>query len=252
MDIQNYIDDYVKWLKSEISFTKMGEYYEITSPFLDVNNDYTQIYVKQEENNIIFTDDSNTLYMLESHGFSLTPNRKQQLKNILDQFGVSLKGHELTMRAPANEFPQRKHMFIQAILRVSDMYMTARSKVSSLFTDDIATYFEQNEIYCSPNIQMLGKSGFSHNYDFLIQRSKNKPERLCMAINTPSKNSMNNTLFIWEDTKQARNNNCQLIVFLNDSNTIQHGVEVGFENYGVKTIRWSEKENPDNLGLLSA
>ena len=58
MDVQNYIDQYVKyinWLKSEITFSKMGEYYEITTPPLDFDNDYIQIYVKQEKDEIFYT-----------------------------------------------------------------------------------------------------------------------------------------------------------------------------------------------------
>ena len=36
MDIQKYIDFYVEWLKSEISFTKVGEYYEINENDFEV------------------------------------------------------------------------------------------------------------------------------------------------------------------------------------------------------------------------
>ena len=61
MDIQRLIDDYTSWLKSEITFDKIGEYYEITTPYLDNANDYLQIYVKQDGNEIYFTDDSATI-----------------------------------------------------------------------------------------------------------------------------------------------------------------------------------------------
>ena len=40
MNIQDYINDYAEWLKSEITFSKIGEYYEINTPFLDNDNDY--------------------------------------------------------------------------------------------------------------------------------------------------------------------------------------------------------------------
>ena len=33
MDIQKLIDDYATWLKQEITFEKVGEYYEITTPY---------------------------------------------------------------------------------------------------------------------------------------------------------------------------------------------------------------------------
>ena len=68
MDIQKLIDDYALWLKNEITFEKIGEYYEITTPYLDNANDYLQIYVKQEDNDIFFTDDSITMHNLKMSG----------------------------------------------------------------------------------------------------------------------------------------------------------------------------------------
>ena len=40
MNIQKLIDDYTSWLRSETAFDKIGEYYEITTPYLDNANDY--------------------------------------------------------------------------------------------------------------------------------------------------------------------------------------------------------------------
>ena len=167
MDIQKCINDYADWLKSEITFTKMGEYFEITTPFLDSYNDYFQIYVRQDGENVYVSDDGQTLNSLAMSGFQLTPNRKVQLKNILSQYGIKLKQNELIAVAPMHDFPQAKHMFVQAMIRVSDLYMTSRTKVSSLFLDDIQEFFHQNHIYCTEDVQFRGKSGFFHNYDFV-------------------------------------------------------------------------------------
>lgn len=252
MNIQEYINSYADWLKKEISFTKVGEYYEINTPFLDNDNDYLQFYVKQDGNELYFTDDGFTMNSLESTGFNLTPNRKKQLLFILSQYGVQFDKGELILKAPAREFAQRKHAFTQCLLRVSDMYMTTRTKVTSYFLDDIQTFFLQNDIYCMENVQFTGKSGFYHNYDFTIQRSRNKPERLCLAINNPSKATMGNAIFAWEDTKPSRKDDSRLIVFLNDANGIAKGVEDGFANYDVNAIRWSERSEHKNLELLTA
>lgn len=133
MNIEKYIDDYVNWLKNEITFTQIGEYYEINTPFLDSSNDYLQFYVKQDGNNIFFTDDGYTLNDLENSGFKMTPNRKKQLTTILNQYGVRLNKKELVLSAPAIEFAKKKHAFTQCILKVNDLYLTSRSKVTSYF-----------------------------------------------------------------------------------------------------------------------
>lgn len=251
MDIQKLIDNYTAWLKSEITFEKIGEYYEITTPYLDNANDYLQIYVKQEGNDIFFTDDSITMHNLKMSGLQLTQNRKFQLQRILSQYGVQLKGDELIAKAPINSFAQKKHLFIQAMLRIDDMFAVSKSRVSSFFLDDIQEFFLEKEIYYSDNVQFMGLSGFSHNYDFLIQRSKTKPERLCQAVNNPNKSTMGNILFAWNDTKPARKNESQLIVILNDQNSIAKGVEDAFLNYEAKVIRWSERNKESNIALLS-
>lgn len=252
MDIQKCINDYANWLKSEIKFTKMGEYYEITTPFLDVYNDYFQLYVRQEGNDVHFSDDCQTLNHLEMGGFQLTTNRKKQLKSILSQYGIELKGNELVLKANIHDFPQKKHLFVQAMIRVSDMYMTSRTKVSSLFLDDIQDFFRQNDIFCSEDVQFIGKSGFYHNYDFLIQRSKNKPERLCLAINNPSKTTIGNAIFSWNDTKSTRKKDSRLIVLLNDTNFVNQNITEALLNYDVNSIFWSKRYENTALELLTA
>ncbi len=252
MDIQSLINEYATWLKSEITFEKVGEYYEITTPYMDNANDYLQIYVRQDGNDIYFTDDSATIHGLKMGGFQFTPSRKSHLQKILHQCGVQLNGDELVAKVPIKGFAQKKHLFIQAILRIDDMFVTSKSKVASFFLDDIQAFFDQNDIFFSDDVQFTGISGFAHNYDFLLQRTRTRPERLCQAVNNPNKSSMGSILFAWNDTKPARKQDSQLIVILNDQNIIARGVEEAFQNYDAKVIRWSEREKADNLALLSA
>lgn len=252
MDIQQLINEYAQWLKNEISFEKIGEYYEITTPYLDNANDYLQIYVRQDGKELFFTDDGATINGLKMSGFNLTTSRKEHLQKILFQYGVKLDGDKLIAKSSIDAFPQKKHMFVQAMLRVDDMFTISRSKVSTYFLDDIQEFFQQKDIYYADNVQFTGISGFSHNYDFLLQRTRTKPERLCQAVNNPNKSSMGNILFAWNDTKPSRKSDSQLIIFLNDQNNITKGVEDAFFNYDAKVIRWSEREKKDNLSLLIA
>jgi len=252
LDVQELINNYTEWLRREITFSKVGEYYEITTPFLNSANDYLQIYVKQEENEIFFSDDGDTIHDLELNGLNFTSARKKLLKQLLASYGVQINGKELTTRGPISMFPQKKHMFVQAMLSVDDMFMVSKGKISSFFLDDIQKFFEENEIYCSDNVQFTGISGYTHVYDFLIQRSKNHPERLCRAINSGTKSNMENVLFAWQDTKPVRKQDSKLIVLLNDGNPIARGVEEGFQNYGAHVLRWSHRNEQKNLSILSA
>ena len=252
MDIQKMIDEYARWLKSEITFERIGEYYEITTPYLDSANDYLQIYVRQDGENLLFTDDGYTINSLKMGGFQFIPPRKAHLDRILNQYGVKLCGDELTTKATPRDFPHKKHLLIQAMLRVDDMFSMSKSKVASLFLDDIQEFFAQKDIFYSENVQFTGTSGFSHSYDFLLQRTRSKPERLCQAVNIPNKTSMSNILFSWNDTKPVRKSDSQLVVILNDRNSIARGVEDAFYNYGAKVIKWSERDSDESIAILSA
>ena len=55
------------------------------------------------------------------------------------------------------------------------MFNLSQETVTSLFKEDVELYLLSNDIYFSKDIKLTGKSGFDHNIDFLIPRSKNKP-----------------------------------------------------------------------------
>lgn len=46
LEIEKLIDDYTQWLRKEIIVEDVGQYYEITTSFLDNVNDYIQFYAK--------------------------------------------------------------------------------------------------------------------------------------------------------------------------------------------------------------
>ena len=51
---------------------------------------------------------------------------------------------------------------------------------------------------------------------------------------------MINVLFAWQDIETIRNNKSKLIIIVNDNNKIEDGVIEGFNNYDIKSYRWSE------------
>lgn len=252
MDVQKLMDNYFEWLKKETTFYKMGEYYEITTPFLDPINDCIQIYIKQEGDSIFFSDDGETINSLEKEGVNLNAKRKQLISSIAIQFNSKLIGREIVAKSSLKDFPQQKLYFTQAILRISDMYMASQNRVASFFLDDVLQYFDSNDIFASQNVALSGKSGYKYVYDFLFSPTRNRPERLCNVINNPTKSNINSALFSWLDTKDARKQNSEFILIINDEKRIQSGVLEAAHNYDVRTIKWSERENQEIKQLLTA
>ena len=245
-------EQYIKWLEDEITLNKINEYLEITSPFLDRYNDYLQVYAKMDnDNEILLTDDAYTLNNLKMAGVDInSPRRKQLLDNFLNKYKVQLDNDALTIKTGVEDFPQKLLFLMQTMLNVDDMFMLSQNRVSSIFLDDIKEFLDSREIFYSENVNFVGKSGFFYYYDYLIQRTKNKPERLCKVINNPNKQNFQSTMFMWNDTKETRNEDSRLIVFLNDENKIDSSIIEGFKNYNVDTILWSEKDK--KIDILSA
>ena len=253
MDIKNLISSYASWLKQETTFEKIGSYYEITTPFLDSANDNIQIYVRQEDGYVIFSDDGYTLNSLTMQGISLSKTRKNLIENILRQYGTNLSGNELTTIAKEEEFALKKHMFIQSIIRVDDMFMMTRENIASTFQDDVKKYLDDNSIYYTENIQFVGRTGYTYQYDYVFQRSRMKPTIYLLVLNSPSQNSVGSTLFSWDDTKGNRHEESQLIVIMNDKNKAAAlDARKAIQEYEAKVILWSEREKAENIDILSA
>jgi hypothetical protein len=253
MNIQEMINDYANWLKNEIVVSKFGEYYELTTPYLDRFNDYLQIYVKQEENGrITLTDDGYIIGNLLSSGISFRKGskRKNMLDKIIRNFSLHLDDNAITTEATPADFPVKKHLMVQAMLNIDDMFETRPDNVKDLFTEDIEIFFDANEIYYSKDFSLIGKTGSLYSYDFHFQRTKQKPERFCKAINKLRESNRNMTIFNWIDTQEKRNNEGSLIVIINDENTINSKEIDAFKSYNIETVLFSQRQ--ESLDLFKA
>lgn len=241
---QELVDDYLRWLRDKIKVSDIGDVCEITTPFLDRHNDHIQIFVVPTNQGMRITDDSYILSDLRSSGCQVdTPSRKRILHMILNGFGVHEKDGELYVDASPLNFPQKKHAIVQAMLAVNDMFMTATQRVATLFLEDVAHFLDEHEVRNAANVEFTGKTGFIHKFDFLIPKSRKKPERLLRAINNPTKRSAASLLFSWTDTKGVRAPNSQFFVVLNDSEKEVHtDLLSAFQEYEVNVIKWSQRE----------
>jgi len=116
---KNLVNAYIEWLRQNISIKEINGIYEITTPFLDRHNDHLQIYVKKSDGGLILTDNGQTITNLRLSGFEFTPEKRQILNSNLKSFGIQLIDEELVAKTTPEDFPQKKHNLIQAILYIS-------------------------------------------------------------------------------------------------------------------------------------
>lgn len=244
MDEKDFINSYINWLKSKIQLKEVNDYWEITTPFMDRHNDHLQIYVKQEGNKLLLTDDGYIIGDLNISGCDITSHKRQTvLKTILNSFGVKLENDALVVEARQDNFAQKKHALLQAMLSVNDMFMLSHHRVASVFLEDVEQFLDNNEIRYTPSVQFIGKSGFSHIFDFVIPSSKSKPERLIKAINNPTRDKAQAMLFAWTDTREVRRRETAMYVFINDMDkVIRQEILAAFTEYNIKPILWTKRQ----------
>jgi hypothetical protein len=251
-EIQNLLDRYSAWLKDKTVLRELTEAVEITTPYLDRHNDYLQIYAQRNNGDYLLTDDGYVLQDLESSGCNLKSKKRQDLLRMtLNGFGVRLEGERLEVRATRDNFGPRKHNLVQAMLAVNDLFYLASPMVKSLFYEDVMSWLDLLEIRYTPKVKFTGKSGYDHVFDFVIPKSKTKPERIVHTINHPSRDSVEAAAFSWIDIKELRLPDAQAYAFLND---IEHvppaSVLDALRSYELHAVLWSGRE--DVRGELTA
>jgi hypothetical protein len=244
-EIQHLVDEYLTWLKDKTILRGVGEWVEITTPYLDRHNDYIQIYAKRQNGHFVLTDDSFTIDDLRLSGCELnTPKRDRLLRMTLNGFGIQLDGDALTTRATERDFGVRKHNLVQAMLAVNDLFYLAPASVRSLFVEDIEAWLDLAEIRFVPNAKFTGTSGFDHVFNFVVPRSRVAPERIIQAINRPSRDSAQKVLLAWLDTREVRAPDSRAYAFLNDeSSETPRDVIDALESYNVRVVPWSHRES---------
>jgi hypothetical protein len=243
-EIQNLIDNYVKWLKDKTVLRQVKDWVEITTPYLDRHNDYLQIYAKRQNGGYLLTDDGYVLEDLEQSGCKLESAKRQALLRItLNGFGVQTNEGRLEIHASPDNFGLRKHNLIQAMLAVNDLFYLAVPVIASLFYEDVVAWLDLHEIRYTPKVKFTGKSGYDHLFDFVIPKSRTRPERILHTINRPSRDTAQVLAFSWIDTKEVRPPDSRAYALLNDSDqTISTSVLDALINYDVNPILWSRRE----------
>lgn len=244
-EIDDLIDQYTVWLRDKTATRQVTpDWVEITTPYLDRHNDYLQIYARQQNGHFLLTDDGYIIEDLLQSGCKLdTPKREALLRMTLNGFGVQLREGQLQVQASAENFGRRKHDLIQAMLAVNDLFYMAVPLVASLFYEDVVGWLDANDIRYTPGVKFTGKSGYDHQFDFVIPKSRRQPERIIQTINNPSRNTAEAAAFAWIDTREVRPADSRAYAFLNDQEQrVPSSALAALENYQMQPVIWSSRE----------
>lgn len=246
-ECQKLIDAYVGWLRQGLSIEDVGDACELTTPFLDRHNDHLQVYATRRNGNIILSDDGYILSDLRTSGLEVdTPKRKVILDSVLNGLGIRTERGQLLVEASDGNLGQRLHSLVQAMLAVNDMFVMGQSRVASFFFEDVRNFLDENNVRYTPRVKLAGKSGYDHGIDFLIPKSRRRPERILQAVAAPKKDNIFAYLWTLSDTRAARTREAEAeaYAFLNDQEHVVGGdVVEALGAYHVIPALWSHREN---------
>ncbi len=245
-EYQKLIDAYVSWLRQGLSVEEVGEACELTTPFLDRHNDHLQVYATRRNGTIILSDDGYILSDLRTSGLEVdTPKRKMVLDSVLKGMGVRAENNHLLVEASASNLAQRLHSLVQAMLAVNDMFVMAQPRVASFFFEDVRKFLDSHDIRYTARVKLAGKSGYDHSIDFLIPKSRKRPERILQAIATPKKENIVAYLWTLSDTRAARieESEAEAYAFLNDQEqTVGGDIVEALKVYNVTPAIWGQRD----------
>lgn len=257
--VNSLINDYYIWLKSKtvIISDEKTEWVAIQTPFIGLFNDTIEMYAQKKENKIILSDNGETFHNLDLVGSSLnrTGERRNIAERILLNYGVQLKETELIAETTEQNFAQKKHNFLSAIMELNDLYVLSKSSVSSIFKEDVRTYLDDKNIIYTPDFISKGSTGLEFMFDFQIAGKSS--ELVLKSFNTINKQMLSSFLFSWDDIKPIREKiskkNVIAIAIINDE---EKPIKVEFldalKAKNANYIIWSERNSEENVMKLRA
>lgn len=181
---------------------------------------------------------------LEQSSCSISTDKRRAIfRQTLVSYGITEDDQVLTIRSGKSELPFKKHMFLQGILTIGDMFMMASPTVASLFAEDVERWLEKQEIRFVPQLKFSGRSGFDHVFDFAIPKSRRSPERLIKVLTKPNRDRAKAVAFSWIDTREVRAHDTEAYAMLNDvEGEVPPAVMSALTAYEITPVPWTGRD----------
>lgn len=246
-EVQSLLDRYWFWLQGNSDLRQLDDSVEITTPYLDRHNDYFQIYATQDRDGFLLTDDGYVLADLEMSGLEIAKARQHPaFQAALGGLDVQVSDENvLQVRTSPADFALRTHSLVQAMLAVNDLGCLVTPALPSkqrLFRKDVTAWLDDSGIRYSPKRKFDGKSGFQHEFDFVISESEQQPERLLRVAAAPDRKTVEALVFALRDLPAGHAPERRAYAILNDTEkTVPERVSGAVGENGWKPVPWSQR-----------
>ena len=154
-----------------------GEYHRIRTPYLYPDGDMIDVFCKPQDEVTLVTDLGETTRWLRMQ--TLSPRRSPKQKALIEDacltHGVEFyRGMLLARCRPGDELSEVVVRVAQAALRVSDLWLTFRTRSVESVTDEVADFLAERQFHFERGEKLAGRSGRAWTPDFhvrAVQRS---------------------------------------------------------------------------------
>lgn len=255
----NHIKNYLQWLETNMRQENIGpNIVEITTPFLDRHNDYTQIYLEElSDQSFIVSDKGYTVTDLKLSGVDMSTDKRSAIfQQILNRLGIEFdtQTETLFIKCKQNRIPEVQHTLLQGMLDINDMFYLNTETVANLFYSDVKEFFTSNSIYFTEDMEIRGRSGLPHSYPFFLQNNKTHPDRFVRLSNRFTRGEAERHMFAWEDVAKKRNISgkmSSLIILINDTKKVNEELLSNITQYdsSIVPLLWSTRK--ENMQLFA-
>ena len=242
LDAEEARKEYLSFIENNLVAFNHKDMLEVVTPVLNRHNDAFTVYITPHDQGYKISDLGETIADIEMYVGDLfsSDQRKIVLNQIVNGFGIKKENKELFVLTDKKSMGLKKHMLLQAMSAVDDMFYMSKPYVKNLFIEDVENWLMDNEVRYSKNISLPGETGLFYNYEFIIPKTPHKaPERYIKTLNNPNTDKVKSALFSWEDVKSQREQDAKQYIFLNTLNGPVNDKLLGAINHlGIVPVNW--------------
>lgn len=199
-----------------IRFERDGDLCCVTVPFERADQDAVTLWVRQDGDSYVITDEGETYGMLYLSNVNLSQDRRRKrLQSVKQRFDLDEVKYEVKLRANKTTLGRRMIDAVQAVQSISYLLYTRRQYTQPDFRGEIGDYLSEQSYEYTPNAKVGGVSE-DHRVDYAVRSRKRAYLEALHAEDESTAHSMaQRTAYKWTDISRA-NPDVILISVLDD------------------------------------
>jgi len=225
-----------------IQFEQEDNLCHVTVPFEKADQDAVSLWIRQDNDSYIITDEGETYGMLYLSNVNLNQDRRtKRLQSIKQRFDLDKAKYEVRLRADEATLGRRVIDAVQAVQSISYLLYTRRQYTQSDFRGEVGDYLSEQSYEYIPNAKINGISE-GHRVDYSIKLRKPAYLEALHAEDESTAHSVaRRTAYKWTDISKA-DPDATLISTLNDESGEYDDRTVKIlTEYSDAYVPWSER-----------